>query len=219
MFYAMREALAVMQEEGLAAMWARHKEMHERLWLGLSELGLEPFVEADADRCVFFFFVVVVVLWECALFGGQAAAVRQRFCTERHARPTRPQHALSPKQTTTTNKHLQSLITVNTIKVPEGVDWAAVVKVRGGAGGWRRGDRHAAAHCCMPAATNRSSTTINHSINQSPPPLTLHLHPPLPPPTPTHPPPTHTHTHLLSPSPQFAMDTFNLEIAGGLGPT
>ena len=147
MFYAMREALAVMQEEGLAAMWARHKEMHERLWLGLSELGLEPFVEADADRCVFFFFVVVVVLWECALFGGQAAAVRQHFCTERHARPTRPQHALSPKQTTTTNKHLQSLITVNTIKVPEGVDWAALIKVREKGGREREREREREEQC------------------------------------------------------------------------
>ena len=51
MFYAMREALAMFQDEGLAASWARHQEMHLRLWLGLAELGLEPYVESDDDRC------------------------------------------------------------------------------------------------------------------------------------------------------------------------
>jgi alanine-glyoxylate transaminase / serine-glyoxylate transaminase / serine-pyruvate transaminase len=70
MWYAMREALALVQEEGLDAMWARHKAVHDELWAGLSALGLEPFVEDPKDR----------------------------------------------------------LVTVNTIKVPAGVDWAAVVK-------------------------------------------------------------------------------------------
>jgi alanine-glyoxylate transaminase/serine-glyoxylate transaminase/serine-pyruvate transaminase len=45
-------------------------QAHQQLWAGLTELGLEPFVPAPADR----------------------------------------------------------LVTVNTIKVPEGVDWAAVCK-------------------------------------------------------------------------------------------
>jgi alanine-glyoxylate transaminase / serine-glyoxylate transaminase / serine-pyruvate transaminase len=70
MTYAMREALALVAEEGLEAMWARHEAVHKQLWEGLSAMGLEPFVEDPADR----------------------------------------------------------LCTVNTIKVPPGVDWAAVVK-------------------------------------------------------------------------------------------
>ncbi|KAG2495109.1 hypothetical protein HYH03_006719 [Edaphochlamys debaryana] len=69
-FYAMREALQIVAEEGLEPMWARHQEMHHRLWDGLRSLGLKPFVEKEEHR----------------------------------------------------------LITVNTIKVPEGVDWAKVVK-------------------------------------------------------------------------------------------
>ncbi|KAG1673233.1 hypothetical protein FOA52_013113 [Chlamydomonas sp. UWO 241] len=70
MWYAMRESLALVSEEGLENMWARHTEMHHRLWAGLRSLGLEPFVKKDEDR----------------------------------------------------------LITVNTIKVPDGIDWAAVIK-------------------------------------------------------------------------------------------
>jgi len=69
-FYAMREALAIVSEEGLDALWARHLAAHNQLWEGLSAMGLQPFVENEQDR----------------------------------------------------------LITVNTIKVPEGVDWAALVK-------------------------------------------------------------------------------------------
>eukprot|EP00878_Enallax_costatus_P007361 GHUV01007710.1.p1 GENE.GHUV01007710.1~~GHUV01007710.1.p1 ORF type:complete len:415 (+),score=114.74 GHUV01007710.1:230-1474(+) len=67
-FYAMREALAIVGDEGLSAMWDRHLAAHEQLWQGLTELGLEPYVTNLTDR----------------------------------------------------------LVTVNTIKVPEGVDWAAV---------------------------------------------------------------------------------------------
>lgn len=69
-FYALREALAIVGEEGLPAMWDRHLQAHQLLWDGLTKLGLEPFVDKPADR----------------------------------------------------------LVTVNTIKVPEGVDWAAVCK-------------------------------------------------------------------------------------------
>lgn len=70
MWYAMREALALVAEEGLDSLWARHEAVHQQLWAGLGALGLEPFVEDPKDR----------------------------------------------------------LCTVNTIKVPAGVDWAAVVK-------------------------------------------------------------------------------------------
>lgn len=67
----MREALAIVAEEGLEAMWARHEAAHKQLWAGLGELGLKPFVAAPEDR----------------------------------------------------------LVTVNTIAVPEGVDWAALCKL------------------------------------------------------------------------------------------
>ena len=71
MWYAMREALAVLREESggkLEASWQRHSAMAARLWAGLSELGLEPFAAGPED----------------------------------------------------------ALATVNTIVVPEGVDWAAL---------------------------------------------------------------------------------------------
>jgi alanine-glyoxylate transaminase/serine-glyoxylate transaminase/serine-pyruvate transaminase len=41
MVYALREALAIVQEEGLEARWARHAEAHETLRAALSELGFE----------------------------------------------------------------------------------------------------------------------------------------------------------------------------------
>lgn len=68
-WYAMREALAIVQETGLENLWANHERLHKELWAGLTEMGLQPFVEDPDSR----------------------------------------------------------LVTVNTIKVPEGVDWAAVV--------------------------------------------------------------------------------------------
>lgn len=70
MWYAMREALQLVGEEGLENMWSRHQELHHRLWDGLKSMGLESYVEKDQDR----------------------------------------------------------LITVNTIKVPQGIDWAALIK-------------------------------------------------------------------------------------------
>lgn len=94
-WYGLREALAIVAEEGLENMWARHRKVAQHLWQGLGDLGLEPFVEKPEDR----------------------------------------------------------LITVNTIKVPEGVDAAALcknamdtfnVEIAGGLGGtvgkvWRVG--------------------------------------------------------------------------------
>lgn len=71
MWYAMREALAVLREENggqLERTWERHSAMAARLWEGLSGLGLEPFAASPED----------------------------------------------------------ALATVNTIVVPEGVDWAAL---------------------------------------------------------------------------------------------
>lgn len=52
MWYAMREALAVVAEEGLEPAWARHKACHDQLWAGLHELGLEHFVQNPEDRLV-----------------------------------------------------------------------------------------------------------------------------------------------------------------------
>lgn len=48
----MREALAVIGEEGLEKLWAKHKKLHHELWAGLKEMGLEPFVEDEAQRLV-----------------------------------------------------------------------------------------------------------------------------------------------------------------------
>jgi alanine-glyoxylate transaminase/serine-glyoxylate transaminase/serine-pyruvate transaminase len=39
--YALREALAVVEEEGLESRWARHRTSHEALLAGLASLGLE----------------------------------------------------------------------------------------------------------------------------------------------------------------------------------
>lgn len=41
MWYAMREALALVAEEGLGAMWARHEAAHRQLWAGLGCAGLQ----------------------------------------------------------------------------------------------------------------------------------------------------------------------------------
>ena len=48
--YAMREALALVGDEGLEPMWKRHQRLHKDLWKGLGEMGLEPFVQNPADR-------------------------------------------------------------------------------------------------------------------------------------------------------------------------
>ena len=40
--YALREALDMACEEGLEALWARHRAGHEHLWDGLSKMGLTP---------------------------------------------------------------------------------------------------------------------------------------------------------------------------------
>ena len=50
--YGIREALAIASEEGLESMWERHRRLHLRLWEGLKELGLEPFVEKEQYRLV-----------------------------------------------------------------------------------------------------------------------------------------------------------------------
>ena len=49
----MREALAIVAEEGLDTMWKRHTQLAKQLWQGLAELGLQPFVTAAEDRQAF----------------------------------------------------------------------------------------------------------------------------------------------------------------------
>ncbi len=47
LFYALREGLRLVAEEGLAARWARHQATAERFWTGLAEMGLEPHVPLE----------------------------------------------------------------------------------------------------------------------------------------------------------------------------
>lgn len=49
-WYGLREALAIVAEEGLEAMWERHMACHNQLWEGLSAMGCKPFVEDPKDR-------------------------------------------------------------------------------------------------------------------------------------------------------------------------
>ena len=80
MWYAMREALALVAEEGLEAMWVRHEAVHQQLWEGLSAMGLQPFVEDPKDRLVTVNTIKVrrrrwreAVRWRCG--GSHAPAV------------------------------------------------------------------------------------------------------------------------------------------------
>ncbi len=46
----MREALAIVYENGLENMWKKHRQLYDQLWEGLRALGLEPFAENPADQ-------------------------------------------------------------------------------------------------------------------------------------------------------------------------
>lgn len=50
LYYAMHEALAVIEEEGLRNRWARHEQAHKRLIEGLIRLGFEPLVKDAKNR-------------------------------------------------------------------------------------------------------------------------------------------------------------------------
>jgi alanine-glyoxylate transaminase/serine-glyoxylate transaminase/serine-pyruvate transaminase len=50
LFYALREGLAMVKEEGLENRWARHKRNHEAFAAGLEAIGLEMLVKNPADR-------------------------------------------------------------------------------------------------------------------------------------------------------------------------
>jgi alanine-glyoxylate transaminase/serine-glyoxylate transaminase/serine-pyruvate transaminase len=50
LYYALREGLAVILEEGLEARWNRHKRAHGRLLAGLTKMGFEPVVRRPENR-------------------------------------------------------------------------------------------------------------------------------------------------------------------------
>ncbi len=50
LYYAMHEALAAIEEEGLKKRWERHLRASERLMAGLTRLGFEPLVTNPKDR-------------------------------------------------------------------------------------------------------------------------------------------------------------------------
>lgn len=50
LFYALHQGLAVIEEEGLANRWERHRHASERLIRGLEELGFEPLVKNPDHR-------------------------------------------------------------------------------------------------------------------------------------------------------------------------
>jgi alanine-glyoxylate transaminase/serine-glyoxylate transaminase/serine-pyruvate transaminase len=74
MFYALREALAIVREEGIENRWERHRRNHEAFVAGVEALGLRMHVAA-ADR-----------LWTlntpCVPDGVNDAQVRQRLLSE-----------------------------------------------------------------------------------------------------------------------------------------
>ena len=47
LFYALREGLRLVAEEGLAERWARHQSIAETFWAGLEEIGLIPHVAPE----------------------------------------------------------------------------------------------------------------------------------------------------------------------------
>ena len=48
----MREALAILAEEGLQECWQRHEGLHHMMWEGLNRLALKSFIENDSERLV-----------------------------------------------------------------------------------------------------------------------------------------------------------------------
>ncbi len=48
MFYALREALAIIEEEGLENRWARHSRVHQRFVDGLAQIGIRMLVDEGA---------------------------------------------------------------------------------------------------------------------------------------------------------------------------
>ena len=74
MFYALREALRLIQEESLAACFERHARMARMLWDGLESLGLSLIVPAELRL------PTLTTVW--APEGADEAAIRRRLLTE-----------------------------------------------------------------------------------------------------------------------------------------
>ncbi|CUS04814.2 Purine catabolism protein PucG [Candidatus Promineifilum breve] len=74
LFYALREGLRLVAEEGLAERWARHQATAEAFWAGLEELGLTPHVPREIRLPS----LTTVRVPE----GVDAAAVSRRLLTE-----------------------------------------------------------------------------------------------------------------------------------------
>ena len=69
----MREALALIGDEGLEKLWEKHTRLHKELWAGLKEMGLEPFVEDPKERlvtvncikvCIPMSFSMLLIAWQ-----------------------------------------------------------------------------------------------------------------------------------------------------------
>lgn len=74
LFYALREGLRLVAEEGLAERWARHQTVAETFWAGLEEIGLTPHVAREIRLPS----LTTVRVPE----GVDAAAVSRRLLTE-----------------------------------------------------------------------------------------------------------------------------------------
>lgn len=74
LFYALREGLRLVAEEGLAERWARHQSVAETFWAGLGEIGLTPHVPLEIRLPS----LTTVRVPE----GVDAAAVSRRLLTE-----------------------------------------------------------------------------------------------------------------------------------------
>lgn len=72
LYYAMHQALAAIEEEGIENRWARHRRAYERLLAGLARLGFTPLVSRPEDR-----------IWHLTTVfppqGVDLAALRQRL--------------------------------------------------------------------------------------------------------------------------------------------
>jgi alanine-glyoxylate transaminase/serine-glyoxylate transaminase/serine-pyruvate transaminase len=136
----MREALAVVAEEGLEAMWARHEAAHRQLWAGLGALGLQPFVEDPKDRLATV--NTIKASWQYDQPGSYCYVCMPRPLTPRPPRADRVRHAHVPAHLLR-DTSARPACRPRSMQVPPGVDWAALcqhamdvysVEVSGGLG-------------------------------------------------------------------------------------
>jgi len=76
LFYALREGLALVEEEGLPARWERHRTNHQAFVAGLEAMGMRMHVAAAADR-------LWTVHTPCVPEGIDEAKVRKYLLEER----------------------------------------------------------------------------------------------------------------------------------------